>query len=59
MIGAENVFRHDTPYYWVDINLIRCDYIDFLEIGKPPFRGEYMSQYSWAEETCAMLQFKK
>ena len=21
--------------------------------------GEYMMQYSWAEETCAMLQFKK
>ena len=25
--------------------------------GKPEFRGEYMTQYSWAEDTCAFLQF--
>ena len=35
------------------------DYITYLETGKPEFYGEYMTQYSWAEETCAMLQFKK
>ena len=28
---------------------------DFLQFGKPSFSGEYMKQYSWAEETCAML----
>jgi hypothetical protein len=39
--------------------LVRCDYLSFLETGKPEFYGEYMTQYSWAEETCAMLQFKK
>ena len=59
MIGAEGVLRHDTPYYRIDTNLIKCDYINFLETGKPEFHGEYMVQYSWAEETCAMLQFKK
>ena len=58
-IQAEDVFRHDTPYYRVDTNLVRCDYLSFLESGKPQFHGEYMTQYSWAEETCAMLQFKK
>ena len=57
--GAENVFCHETPCYRVDTNLIKCDYITHLETGKPEFRGEYMTQYSWAEETCAMLQFKK
>jgi two-component SAPR family response regulator len=57
-IRAEAVLQHDTPYYRVDTNLIKCDYLSFLETGKPEFHGEYMTQYSWAEETCAMLQFK-
>ena len=58
-IRAEEILRHDTPYYRIDPNLVRCDYLSFLETGKPQFHGEYMTQYSWAEETCAMLQFKK
>ena len=58
-IGAENVLRHETTFYRVDPNLLKCDYFDFLETGKQKFIGEYMTQYSWAEETCAMLQFKK
>ena len=59
LIRAEEVLQHDTPYYRIDTNLIRCDYLSFLETGKPGFYGEYMTQYSWAEETCAMLQFQK
>ena len=59
IIRAEDVLQHDTPYYRIDTNLVRCDYFSFLETGKPKFHGEYMAQYSWAEETCAMLQFKK
>lgn len=58
-IGAEDVLRHDIPYYRVNTNRIRCDYLSYLETGKPKFHGEYMTQYSWAESTCAMLQFKK
>ena len=58
-VGAECVFCHETPYYRVDTSLLKCDYISYLETGKPEFHGEYMTQYSWAEETCAMLQFKK
>ena len=58
-IGAEDVFRHETPSYSVDTKLLKCDYFSFLERGKPRFFGEYMTQYSWAEETCAMLCFKK
>ena len=54
-VGAESVLRHETPCYRVDTTLIQCDYITYLETGKPEFRGEYMTQYSWAEETCAML----
>ena len=54
-VGAENVLRHETPCYRVDISLIQCDYLSYLETGKPEFHGEYMMQYSWAEDTCAML----
>ena len=57
-VGAESVLCHETPCYRVDMGLIKCDYISYLETGKPEFHGEYMTQYSWAEETCAMLQFK-
>ena len=58
-IHAEDVLQHETPYYRIDTNLVRCDYLSFLETGKPEFHGEYMTQYSWAEGTCARLQFKK
>ena len=58
-VGAESVLCHETPCYRVDTSLIKCDYINYLETGKPEFHGEYMTQYSWAEDTCAMLQFKK
>ena len=57
-VGAEGVLCHETPCYRVDTSLVRCDYISYLETGKPEFHGEYMTQYSWAEETCAMLQYK-
>jgi two-component SAPR family response regulator len=57
MVGADSVFLHETPYYCIDTKLINCDYFNYLETGKPKFYGEYMTQYSWAEETCAMLQF--
>ena len=57
-VGAEAVLCHETPCYRVDTSLIKCDYISYLETGKPEFLGEYMTQYSWAEETCEMLRFK-
>ena len=58
-VGAEGVLCHETPCYRVDTSLIKCDYFTYLETGKPEFHGEYMTQYSWAEDTCAMLLFKK
>ena len=54
-VSAESVLRHETPCYRVDTSLIECDYFSYLETGKPEFRGEYMMQYSWAEETCGIL----
>ena len=58
-VGADGVLCHETPCYRIDTSMIKCDYISYLETGKPEFHGEYMMQYGWAEETCAMLQFKK
>ena len=55
-VGADAAFCHETPFYRVDTSLIKCDYFSYLETGKPEFLGEYMAQFSWAEETCAMLQ---
>ena len=54
-VGAEGVFRHEKPYYRIDTALVECDYYMYLETGKPEFLGEYMTQYSWAEDTCGML----
>ena len=58
-VGAEGVLCHEIPCYRVDTSLLKCDYFSHLETGKPEFHGEYMMQYSWAEETSAMLLFKK
>ena len=57
-VGAESVLCHETPCYRVDTGLLKCDYFSYLEAGKPEFHGEYMAQYSWAEDTGAMLLFK-
>lgn len=38
---------------------ISCDYYEFLDSEeKPLFFGQYMFEYSWAEETAAMLDMK-
>ena len=58
-VGADAAFCHETPFYRVDTSLIKCDYFSYLETGKPEFLGEYMTQFSWAEETCAYLQLKQ
>lgn len=61
-IGAENVFFKKYKEYYIVPKLIKCDYYDYLD-GDPKavqaFRGEYMSQYSWAESTLATLYYNK
>ena len=54
-VGAEKVFCQDGYNYRIDTSRINCDYHKFLKTGKPPFLGEYMTQYSWAEDTLSML----
>ena len=55
-VGAGRVLRQEQYQYRVDTALIDCDYHSYLQWGTPAFFGEYMSQYSWAEETCGLLQ---
>ena len=38
---------------------VACDYFDYLDGKNAAFHGEYMSQYSFAEATCAALNEKK
>ena len=54
-VGAEKVFCQDGYNYRIDPVRINCDYHKFLKTGKPQFHGEYMAQYSWAEETLSLL----
>ena len=57
--GMEEIFERNNYLYSVNPVKIDCDYYSYLENGKPEFIGEYMTQYSWAEETCGLLWEKK
>lgn len=54
-VGAEAVLVQNGYVYSLDTRYIDCDYYDYLETGRPVFRGEYMSQYVWADDTCGLL----
>ena len=58
-VGMEEIFERNNYFYSINPEKIDCDYYAYLKNGKPEFRGEYMSQYSWAEETCGLLWEKK
>ena len=54
-VGAEGIFERNHYSYSINPGKLDCDYYTYLKTGKPEFRGEYMSQYSWAEKTCGLL----
>lgn len=58
-VGAEEIFERSNYFYSLNPEKLDCDYYAYLKTGKPEFRGEYMSQYSWAEETCGLLWEKR
>ena len=58
-VGAEGIFQRNNYCYSLNPEKLDCDYYTYLKNGKPEFRGEYMSQYSWAEETCGLLWERK
>lgn len=57
--GVGDIVMQSNYSYSLDIEKIDCDYYTYLQTGKPEFRGEYMMQYSWAEETCGLLWEKQ
>lgn len=59
LAGVDNILLQSNYSYSVDPEKIDCDYYAYLKTGKPQFRGEYMSQYSWAENTCGLLWRKE
>ena len=54
-VGAGSVFEQNNYTYSLNTEKIDCDYYTYLKTGKPEFRGEYMTQYGWAEDTCGLL----
>ena len=59
MVGSSEIFERNNYFYSINPEKLDCDYYSYLKNGKPEFRGEYMSQYSWAEETCGLLWEKR
>ena len=60
--GAEDVIIKERDYIAVDPARVECDYYRYLageKAARTAFRGEYMSNYSWAEITVGSLQQKK
>lgn len=57
-LGCKNIFQRKREGAAIVKDMIFCDYYDFLE-GNPAainaYQGEYMSQYSWAEQTAGAL----
>lgn len=55
--GLEDVLVRKRGFMAVDCSKLDCDYYAFLngDEDAPPYVGEYMSQYSWAEPTQGYL----
>ena len=58
-LDIQNFFMAEYNNFRINPEIINCDYYDFLE-GDPKavksFAGEFMSQFSWAEEIGAFLE---
>lgn len=59
--GCADAFFSGRGSLGIDTGKISCDYLDYINSvpgSENLFRGEYMSQYSWAESTLANLLMK-
>ena len=54
-VGAAEILQKKSGTYSIDMKKVDCDYARYLAVGRPKFKGEYMRQYSWAENTLARL----
>lgn len=55
-IGLEEILVRKGYFYSFDTTKFSCDYYDHLKTGKPEFCGEYMTQFTWAENTTGVLE---
>ena len=60
-LEIQNFFIAEYNNFRINPEVIKCDYYDFLagdSTAIKSFAGEFMSQFSWAEETAAFLEQK-
>jgi hypothetical protein len=58
--AAPNVFISGYGSCYIAKENVACDYFEFLDSDhKPQFYGEFMHEYSWAEETAARLEMQR
>ncbi len=60
-LGIQQFFISDYNNFRINPEVVHCDYYDFLAGDKKAiksFTGDFMSQYSWAEDTTAFLERK-
>jgi two-component SAPR family response regulator len=56
--GIDDIILRHNRGRSLDVSKVMCDYYQYLDgngEGRTEFRGEYMTNYSWAEETLATL----
>ncbi len=60
-LDIQNFFIAEYNNFRINPEIVKCDYYDFLSGDKNAinnFAGEFMNQYSWAEETAGFLEMK-
>ena len=60
-LEIQNFFIAEYNNFRINPEVIKCDYYDFLSgdvTAMKSFAGEFMSQFSWAEDTTAFLEQK-
>lgn len=57
-LGAGEIFVTTRGKCRIQAEAVECDYYDYLEgKNRENFRGEYMAEYSWAEEAVAAMVY--
>ncbi|MBO5935610.1 MAG: hypothetical protein J6Q94_09010 [Clostridia bacterium] len=51
----DDILKKNGYLYSADTSKLVCEYYSCLRTGQPEFRGEYMTQYSRADEICGFL----
>lgn len=54
-LGVEHILIQDRGKLGIHRELVKCDYYDYLDGNTELFHGEYMTQYSFGEETLSLL----